>query len=185
MFRLPRPGTSHGRRMSFAACLLFVISAVLALPAQAQEEASWLQLKHTTIYTSLYTHHFNERSDRQNGPEYNNDQNMVGIEFHNPYRWLVGATWFKNSYDEPTWYVYGGYEFLLARPFDNTEFYAKLTGGILHGYDGDESRDAIPVNYNDTGPAILPSVGTRVGPVQADVTLFGTSGLLFTGGVSF
>lgn len=185
MFRSSRPGASHGQRISLATFMVSIMSLGEAQPVQAEEEASWLKLERTTIYTSLYTHHFNDRSDRPNGPEYNNDQNLIGIEFHNPYRWLVGTTWFKNSYDEPSWYFYGGYEFLLAKPFDNTEFYAKLTGGILHGYDGDDSRDAIPVNYNDTGPAFLPSVGARVGPVQADVTLFGTSGLLFTGGVSF
>lgn len=182
MFRLSRPGTSHGRLPSFASLLLALVST--GLPVNSQAFTS-LKLDHVTVFTSLYTHHFNARSDRPNGPEYNNDQNLIGVELHNPDNWLVGTTWFKNSYDEPSWYVYGGYEFLLVKPFDNTEFYAKLTGGILHGYDGDESRDALPVNYNDTGPAILPSLGARVGLVQADVTLFGTSGLLFTGGVSF
>lgn len=175
MTRFFAPGNARRRTVfTFLACFLL---AGLGTPSTVSAFTS-LELDHVVVQTSLYTTHF--RPD----PEHNNDQNLISIELHNPERWLAGAAWFKNSYNQPTWYVFVGREFPLWQPHEHIEFRAKLTVGLLHGYDG-EHRDDIPFNSHGTAPVILPSLGARVGFVETDVIIFGTAGLMVTSGLRF
>ncbi|MBE0403849.1 hypothetical protein [Halomonas citrativorans] len=136
-----------------------------------------LELDHTLVQTSLLTRHFDPQ------PDHNNQQNLIGIELHNPDRWLAGTAWFKNSYNQPTWYVYAGREFPLWQ-FKDINVRAKLTGGLLHGYKG-EYRDKIPLNHLETAPALLPSIGMQWGRLESDLIIFGTAGMMVTAGLRF
>lgn len=111
-----------------------------------------LEWDHILAQTSLYTRHFSP------DPEHNNQQNLISIELHNSGRWLAGTAWFKNSFDQPTWYFYAGREFPLWQTSQGLDVRAKVTGGLLRGYRG-EYRDKIPLNHLEIAPAILPSIG--------------------------
>lgn len=161
-----------------AACTL-AMPVLLAVAAEAR--ATWPpepKLDHVLVQTSLYTDHFS--SD----PEHTNQQKLASVELHNPQRWLAGAAWFKNSFDQPTWYWYIGREFPFWQPTENLTFRAKLTGGLLRGYQ-DEYRDKIPLNRHEIAPAALPSLGVQWERFESDLIVFGTAGLMVTAGVRF
>lgn len=162
-------------------------AALLAGQAYASSEGrddsllSWppvLELDHVLLQTSLYTRHFSP------DPDHNNDQELIGIELHTPDRWLAGGARFINSHHQESFYLYAGREFPLWRPHEAFEVRAKLSAGLLHGYRG-EHRDAVPFNRYGTSPAALPSIGARWGPVEADLILFGTAGMMVIGGIRF
>ena len=153
----------------------------LSASASAFSLPDWpptLALDHTLVQTSLLTRHFDP------DPEHTNQQNLLSIELHNPDRWLAGAAWFKNSFDQPTWYFYAGREFPLWQFADEINVRAKLTGGLLRGYQ-DEYRDKIPLNHLEVAPALLPSIGVQWGRVESDLIIFGTAGMMGTAGVRF
>nr|WP_240618414.1 hypothetical protein [Halomonas heilongjiangensis] len=157
------------------------LALAAAGPVAAEEGSSWPpkpELSHVLVQTSLYTHHHSP------DPEHTNQQDLVSVELHNPQRWLTGAAWFKNSFDQDSLYLYVGREFPFWKPAESVTFRAKLTAGALHGYRG-EYRDKIPFNRYEIAPAALPSVGVQWGRVESDLILFGTAGLLVTAGVRF
>lgn len=104
-----------GRAMGMGAAILLATATAEAQPS--------LVFDHALLQTSLYTRHFEPE------PDHNNNQQLVGLELHDPNRWFAGAAWFKNSYDQPTWYFYGGREFVLWSPSADASVRAKLSGG--------------------------------------------------------
>ncbi|MBF8222899.1 hypothetical protein [Halomonas sp. 328] len=152
------------------ATLLLTGGQALAMPS--------LEYERTRLQTSLYTTHFSPRDD------HNNQQDLIGVEVHDSARWFAGTAWFKNSFDQPTWYFYAGREFPFWQPSDTLEVRGKLTGGLIRGYKG-EFRDKIPFNRYGIAPALLPSVGVRWERLDADLIVFGTAGAMVTLGVSF
>lgn len=162
------------RRQISVAILAFL--ALLATAASA--ELPSLQYDHSLVQTSLGTVHFDP------DPEHNNHQHLASLELHNPDNWFTGAAWFKNSFDQPTWYFYGGRQFPLWQPNEKFLVRAKLTAGLIRGYDGDK-QDKIPLNHFGIAPAILPALGIRLGSIEADIMLFGAAGAMATGGVRF
>ncbi len=151
--------------------------AILLATATAEAQPS-LVFDHALLQTSLYTRHFEPE------PDHNNNQQLIGLELHDPNRWFAGAAWFKNSYDQPTWYFYGGREFVLWRPSADASVRAKLSGGVLRGYKG-EYQDNIPFNNFGIAPAVLPSIGMQWHRLETDLIVFGTAGMMITGGVRF
>ncbi|GGX99131.1 hypothetical protein GCM10007160_28420 [Litchfieldella qijiaojingensis] len=168
----PRKGSAVAK---WPVLLCLIIGLLISLELQAKPT---LKLDHVLVQTSLYTDHFSS-SD-----EHTNNQHLASIELHDPNRWLMGAAWFKNSFNQPTWYFYAGREFPFWQPTNDFEVRGKLTGGLLRGYKG-EYRDKIPFNRHGIAPAVLPSIGARWGRVESDLIVFGTAGLMITGGVRF
>ncbi|WP_447554048.1 hypothetical protein [Vreelandella sp. EE22] len=154
------------------------LSIWLSASAQADTWPPALVLDHTLVQTSLLTRHFSP------DPEHTNQQDLISVELHNPARWLTGAAWFKNSFDQPTWYFYAGREFPLGSLSEDLHVRAKLTAGLLRGYRG-EYRDKIPFNHYEIAPAALPSIGLQWGQVETDLIVFGTAGLMITAGLRF
>ncbi|MGX5913694.1 sn-glycerol-3-phosphate transporter [Aliidiomarina sp. Khilg15.8] len=151
------------------------------------EEYSYL------VQTSLATRHFNPR------PEHNNSQQFKGIErFGENYfsrylkprlDWLqdatpiLGAAYFRNSYDQPSVYAYTGFR----RPLlynHQTQIYAKVTVGLIHGYRG-LYRDRIPLNQLGTAPVAIPSLGLQHKRTNMEMIFFGDSGVMLNVGYSF
>lgn len=127
------------------------------------------------LQTSLYTDHFSTDS------QHVKHQNLIGLEWWAADNWMLGAAAFKNSFGQPSQYVYIG---KLWRPLDDYQLlHLKLTWGIVHGYKG-EYKDKIPLN-SDSGfaPALLPSIGLSGKRFTTDVVFFGTAGLIVTVGV--
>lgn len=175
----------HTRAARTRRWLLGAALGLSALPVAADNagnghsddtNSSFWRYDHTFVQTSLTTQHYS-------GSEgYNEDQNLIGVEVHNPDRWMAGTAWLKNSFDQPVWYFYAGREFALWRPAPEWEVRAKLTAGALRGYKGDK-KHKIPFNHYGIAPAILPSMGVRRGRVETDLVLFGTAGVLLNAGI--
>ncbi|WP_242597161.1 hypothetical protein [Billgrantia sulfidoxydans] len=164
------------RGLAAFATLVLLSSAAVAAPMP-----SWpprLALDHALLQTSLFTRHFDPE------PDHNDHQQLIGLELHNPQRWLLGGARFLNSFDQEAFYLYAGREFPLWAPRDDVTLRAKLTAGLLHGYRG-EYRDNIPFNRHGTAPAALPSVGLRWGRFETDLIVFGTAGAMVIGGIRF
>lgn len=158
-----------------ARCWLFALLLSGALsPAALGNE--FFRYDHTFVQTSLATQHFSGSKG------YNENQNLIGVELHNPTRWLAGTAWLKNSFNQPLWYFYAGRELALWQPAPDVELRAKLTAGALRGYKGSK-KHKIPFNHYGIAPAILPTVGMRWGRVETDLLLFGGAGVMLNAGI--
>jgi hypothetical protein len=128
------------------------------------------------VQTSLYTLHFDPDED------HTNNQRLLAVELDKASGWIFGFAAFRNSFDQPSQYLYAGYSWTLPKTRDMAYF--KLTGGLLHGYKG-EHQDAIPFNSSGIAPAILPSFGIKYKWVSSELMIFGTAGLMLSLGVNF
>jgi hypothetical protein len=145
------------------------------------------------VQVSVATRHFSPR------PEHHNTQQFKGFErFGDNYfsaqlerRFptlaqatpLIGAAYFRNSYDQPTVYAYTGYRKPVLYN-QQTQIYAKVTMGVIHGYRG-RYQGRIPFNQLGTAPAVIPSVGLQHQQVNAEMIFFGLSGVMLNIGYSF
>ena len=127
------------------------------------------------IQTSVYTNHFGTDEPKTK------HQKLIGVERWAPDNWIIGASAFRNSFNQPSQYVYVG---KLWRPLDDYPMvHLKLTAGILHGYKPPH-EDKIPLNTSSGWAfAVLPSVGLSGKRFVTDLVIFGTAGALITIGV--
>jgi hypothetical protein len=128
------------------------------------------------VQTSIWTLHFSPDED------HSNNQRLLNVELDKASGWAFGIAAFRNSFDQPSQYLYAGYIWDVPKTRDLAYF--KLTGGLLHGYKG-EHQDAVPYNSRGVSPAILPIIGIKYKRVQSELTLFGTAGMMFSVGVNF
>jgi len=141
---------------SLAIRLFVALALLLAFPlAQADTSSSLLNpfqesaAKQRHLYVSLYTKHYDP------DPDHVNDQKMLGIEFGMKGNSLWGVAMFDNSFGQESQYLYVGKKW---RVFESDRWYFKLTGGLLHGYEG-PYEDKIPFNGLGTAPAVVPAIG--------------------------
>lgn len=148
------------------------------MPPTSETEASGLFETLDRVYgqTSLYTTHFSPK------PEHNNQQDLINLELHWESRAIAGFSWFRNSFDQPSQFVYGGYQWDI--PHTRQILYFNPLAGFLHGYKG-EHKEAIPLNDAGVAPGILPVLGARYQSVNSQIILFGTAGLMVTLGYEF
>ena len=93
-------------------------------------------------------------------------------------RHIAGLAIFSNSFGQFTQYAYYGWQF---RPFDSMpKFYAKITGGIIHGYK-EPYEKKIPLNHKSGwGITAIPAIGYQVTPNWgAQLNVLGNAGLMF------
>jgi hypothetical protein len=157
------------------ACTLSLAAVLWSVAPVAWSQASSdVPANRWVFQTSVYTRHFSY------DPRHNDHQALMDLEYWREDNWLAGASWFRNSFKQPTQYLYVG---KLWRPFDTQpQVYVKLTGGVIHGYK-DEFRDKIPFNKSGYAPGIIPSIGYSGRRFTGEFVLFGTSGVMFTFGV--
>jgi hypothetical protein len=125
--------------------------------------------------TSVYTRHFRDDA------AHNDHQDAIVVEWNVTERWLVGAGVFRNSYSQPSQYVYGGYRF---RPFESLQaLYFKLSAGLVHGYSG-QYQNKIPLNGSGIAPTIVPSVGYCFKRFCSELVFIGGAGTMLTIGVT-
>jgi hypothetical protein len=142
--------------------------------SESGESSGWA-IAGWNIQTSLYTKHWSEN------PDHNNKQKLIGPELVFANDFLVGFAYFKNSFGQPSEYLYIGKTWPL---FHSNYFYFKLTGGLLHGYK-EPYEDKIPLNGLGVAPAILPSFGVRYKKVMMELQIAGTSAITVTAGLRF
>mgnify|MGYP006268126197 CR=1 FL=1 len=154
-----------------AATVALCILGTISFNTQAKStDESW------TVNTSLYGHHFHW------DPNHNDRQELLDLEHQSQSDVLAGLAVFKNSFRQECEYIYIGKSF--QKEFEDFSVHAKITAGILHGYEG-QYRDKIPFNHYGTSPAAIPTIGIEVSKVVFDASLYGSAGYIITGGYKF
>ena len=100
---------------------------------------------------------------------------LLGVEWQRPSHWLAGYSYFNNSFDQKSHYVYGGYWWPVWEKHPG--WYVKLTGGVILGYQ-EPYEDKIPFNHNGVAPGVVPAVGYKAGRFSVQLNLLGTAGLM-------
>jgi hypothetical protein len=124
---------------------------------------------------SLYTRHWDPE------PDHNNDQNMISLEMRARDNWLAGLSLFDNSFGQSSQLLYVGRTWAL---FDSPHWYAKLIGGLIHGYK-EPYEDKIPLNGLGVAPAVIPSLGFRHRRLIVETHFAGFAAVTITAGVRF
>jgi hypothetical protein len=142
-----------------------------ALPESAPELAAQTEVaSHWRLTASPYSVHYNP--DERHEPVW-----AIGVELQRDDRWLFGASYFSNSFGQPSGYVYAGQRFdgLLGRP----QLFWQWSAGLLYGYRG-EFKDKVPLNYNGFSPGALLSLGWQFNrQVSSQINTLGNSGLMW------
>ena len=111
-------------------------------------------------------------------PEHADYSWLVGLEWQSPSRWLVGASYFNNSFDQHCQYYYFGKSWPLDFISDNQyvkNLYFKLTGGILLGYK-EPYEDKLPLNNAlGVGLTLVPAIGWQRGNIGFAAALTGSA----------
>ncbi len=101
----------------------------------------------------------------------------IGIERQRADDWLAGASYFRNSFGQPSAYVYLGRRVngLLGEP----DFYFQWSVGMLYGYRG-KYESKVPLNYNGFSPGALVGLGWQFHKnASFTVHALGDAGLMF------
>lgn len=159
--------SSRFPRSAFAGLIAVCLAGLSTANANADPGHWYLQ-------SSVATRHFS------NNAQYNNRQNLIGLERNRADRVIFGAATFRNSFSQRSHYAYMGKRF----DADNWPVYAKLSGGLVHGYRG-KYRDKLPLNRFGVAPAIIPAVGANLGPVGVEWVLLGAAATMVNVGVKF
>ncbi len=130
------------------------------------------------LQTSLLTHHWHP------APDHNNNQKLIGMEYHKPNSIVLGGLHFKNSYFQPCWYVYTGKIYDLKK-IGNFKISGKLTYGIITGYDDENGRHRAYLNRLGTFGAIVPTLSVNYKDLSLEFSLFANAGYIINAGVKF
>jgi len=115
----------------------------------------------------------------ESSPDYKGTHWLVGAELQFPSRWLGGYSYFNNSFDQKTHYLYAGYWWQISDKYP--DFHFKLTGGALYGYK-EPYEDKVPLNHNGLAPAIIPGFVYKFDRFNVQLVPFGTAGIMITFG---
>lgn len=137
--------------------------------------ASDWSIERWTYMASVYTRHFDPE------PDHENDQHLLSVEAGFSNNWLLGAAVFDNSYGQNSQFVYIGKRWQIS---DSDYWYAKLRGGLLHGYK-EPYDDKIPLNGLGVAPAVIPSLGFQYRNFVSELSVAGTAAAMITVGFEF
>ncbi|QHJ00337.1 ABC transporter ATP-binding protein [Xylophilus rhododendri] len=108
---------------------------------------------------------------------------LLGLEQKRQDDSLIGAALFRNSFGQPSAYVYYGHQW--DHVLGQAPLFAKLSGGVIYGYKG-QYQDKVPFNHHGFGLAVIPAVGWQFTPEDAaEVGILGSAALIFTYNRSF
>jgi hypothetical protein len=122
------------------------------------------------LMASPYTIHYSH--DPNHRPVW-----MLGFERERLDGLLWGATYFSNSFGQPSAMVYGGQRLYDFSPYP--QLFAQWTAGVMYGYKG-EYQDKVPFNHRGFSPGVVLALGWQFTPrysLQANV--LGNSALMF------
>jgi len=146
-----------GLAMLTCHCLAVASDPSPADEAGDQASAFWL------LYGSPLTIHVSSSPDHR-------AVYSLGVERQYPGGFLVGAAGFRNSFGQPSAYVYGGYRF--DSPFASVpELFFQLSAGVLYGYK-EPYENKVPFNHHGVSPGAVAAVGwefTRAFSAQINV----------------
>lgn len=177
MYTMPSIVSFSRAATAVVACALAGLSA----SAQAQTAQTSANLAGWTFGYAPYTWHY---SDAKKENEWEPDEQkhayvwLLQAEKQLDERQLAGLALFNNSFGQFTQYLYYGWRF---QPFKRAPgFYAKLTGGLIHGY-REPYHKKIPFNHSSGwGVTAIPAVGYQFTPQwSGQVNILGKAGLMF------
>lgn len=162
-----------------ATICLFILGLLTGLPAtvSAQEFTpghGW-RIQNWSVQASLYTKHLDP------DPDHVNDQNLLALEADFANQWVGGMALFDNSFGQETEFLYMARRWPLFR---SQHWYAKLMGGLMHGYE-EPYENKIPFNGLGVAPAIIPALGFNYNYFVGELHLGGLAVVTFTAGVRF
>jgi hypothetical protein len=128
-----------------------VFFACAAGVAQADDSFAIGEPGHWRLVASPYTHHF--RYSAEHRPVW-----ALGVERQRSDGWLGGATYFSNSFGQPSGYVYLGHRYDALLGVD--PLFAQWSAGVMYGYKG-KYQTKVPLNYNGYSPGLLVTAGWK------------------------
>jgi hypothetical protein len=150
-------------------CIALVAS--LAAPhAQATDFTTFGGPGHWRVVASPFTQHW--RPSDEHRAVY-----ALGVERQRDDLWLGGAAYFRNSFGQPSAYVYLGkrYEGFFGKP----ELFAQVSAGVIYGYKG-KYKNKLPLNVNGFAPGAVLSGGWQFNPEAAfSLHLLGDAAVMF------
>lgn len=151
--------------------LLLALGAMCAVaPAMAQSSSSEEQGVIWRLGMSPYTYHWSRDPDHR-------DVYMIGLERQNADKVVWGASYFRNSFGQPSGYLYGGKRYDSIFSYD--KLFAQWTVGLLYGYKPPYDHK-VPLNHNGYSPGAVVSLGWQFTPTySAQVNVLGNSALMF------
>ena len=158
--------------------LLFALGTACAMsagaPAMAQTSTSMGTSAEQGVIWRLgmspYTYHWSRDPDHR-------DVYMIGLERQNADKVVWGASYFRNSFGQPSGYLYGGKRYDSIFSFD--KLFAQWTVGLLYGYKPPYDHK-VPLNHNGYSPGAVLSLGWQFTPTySAQVNVLGNSALMF------
>jgi hypothetical protein len=160
--------------LHFAAFRLWIGFVVLVLSAASSAQASIFEEGDILmVQVAPDAIHYNS------SPDHADFSWLIGLEWQSSSRWLVGASYFNNSFDQKCEYFYFGKSWPLE--FISSNVYFKLTGGLLLGYK-EPYEDKIPFNNDGVAPGVVPALGYQYGDFNVQINALGGAGIMFTFG---
>ncbi len=103
---------------------------------------------HWRVLASPYTYHWRYSAEHRH-------VYALGAERQYDDLWLAGASYFSNSFGQPSAYVYIGHrnEGLMESPL-----FFQWSVGVIYGYVG-RFKNKVPLNYGGFAPGALVSLG--------------------------
>jgi hypothetical protein len=141
-------------RITLLTSAMFIAQGATAqTSANTSPEADKPDLK-LSLMLSPYTHHFNPKPTHRN-------VFLVGLEREHPNAKLDGLAVFRNSFGQPSIYIYpwGG---VYKDIFGVNKLSFKWTAGLIFGYKG-EFKNEIP-NIGGIAPVVVVALGYEIKP---------------------
>ena len=100
----------------------------------------------------------------------------LGAEHQRDDNWLAGASYFSNSFGQPSAYLYVGKRY--PQIFGQPQLFAQWSAGLLYGYRG-QYKNKVPLNYRGFSPGALVSLGWQFSQqTSATVHMLGDAGMM-------
>jgi hypothetical protein len=133
----------------FLGACVAVVTGLCTPIASATDFTTFGDPGHWRVVVSPFTQHW--RYSVEHRPVY-----ALGVERQRDDHWLGGAAYFRNSFGQPSAYVYLGkrYDGFFGRP----ELFAQVTAGVIYGYKG-KFKNKLPLNTNGFAPGAVISGG--------------------------
>ena len=145
-------------------------AAVSEFGTTVSDTQAWEQRGHWRLAVSPYAPHFRPSEEHQHVWAF-------GLERQRHDDWLAGASFFSNSFGQPSGYVYLGrrYPGLL----DVEPLFFQWSAGLMYGYVG-KYESKVPANVNGFSPGALITLGWQFNPQWSfAVHALGDAGLMF------
>lgn len=155
----------------------FLLVSMLAARAGAQDYSpcpGWnppdAKDRHHELFISPFTRHWTLSDEHK--PVY-----ALGFTQRLPNDRFCGFSLFRNSFGQPSGYVYLGKTWDALLP-GLPKLYGSVSAGVLFGY-VDRYEGKVPANNHGFSPGLIPALGYRLTPaVSVELQLLGTAGIM-------